>query len=143
MKIIGILNGPNLNHLGKREPEIYGSETLLDLENKLKEEAISLNCEIHFYQSNHEGELIDKIYEWVELGCDGIVFNPAGYTHTSIALRDAVSGSAIPTIEVHISNIHKRESFRHKSLLAPVAMGTIAGLGTRGYSLALQYLAAI
>ena len=141
MKKIAILNGPNLNHLGKREPEIYGSETLADLEASLCQEAESKNCSISFFQSNHEGQLIDKIYELVESGCDGIIFNPAGYTHTSIALRDAISGSDIPTIEVHISNIHKRESFRHNSMLAPVCIGSIVGLGLKGYSHALQHLA--
>ena len=141
MKKIAILNGPNLNHLGKREPEIYGSETLADLEASLSQEAESKNCSISFFQSNHEGQLIDKIYELVESGCDGIIFNPAGYTHTSIALRDAISGSDIPTIEVHISNIHKRESFRHNSMLAPVCIGSIVGLGLKGYSHALQHLA--
>ena len=143
MKTIGILNGPNLNHLGKREPDIYGSETLKDLKEALNQEASNLDCQIQFFQSNHEGELIDKIYELVDAGCHGIIFNPAGYTHQSIALRDAISGSGIPTIEVHISNIHKREAFRHNSMIAPVCIGSIAGLGLNGYKLALEHLASL
>lgn len=143
MKTIGILNGPNLNRLGKREPEIYGSETLEDLEQQLKKAAEMLNCTIRFFQSNHEGELVDTIYEYADSGCDGLIFNPGAYTHTSIALRDAISGSELPTIEVHISNVHKRESFRHQSMLAPVCIGAIAGLGLKGYSYALEHLAAL
>ncbi len=143
MKTIGILNGPNLNRLGKREPDIYGSKTLQDLEDELNQEAQNLNCQIQFSQSNHEGELIDKIHELADEGCHGIIFNPAGYTHQSIALRDAISGSDVPTIEVHISNIHKREAFRHTSMLAPVCIGSIVGLGFNGYKLALQHLASL
>jgi len=143
MKTIGILNGPNLNRLGKREPDIYGSKTLQDLEDELNQEAQNLNCQIQFSQSNHEGELIDKIHELADAGCHGIIFNPAGYTHQSIALRDAISGSDVPTIEVHISNIHKREAFRHTSMLAPVCIGSIVGLGFNGYKLALQHLASL
>ena len=143
MKTIGILNGPNLNRLGKREPEIYGSETLQDLEEQLNKEARNLNCQIQFFQSNHEGELIDKIYELADAGYKGFIFNPAGYTHQSIALRDAISGSGVPTIEVHISNIHQREAFRHTSMIAPVCIGSIAGLGLNGYKLALEHIASL
>lgn len=141
MKTIGVLNGPNLNRLGKREPEVYGNETLDDLERDLNSLAESIGCNLLFFQSNQEGELIDKIYEFADSGCDGLIFNPGGYTHTSVALRDAISGSGISTIEVHISNIHQREAFRHQSMLAPVCIGSIAGLGLNGYSFALQHLA--
>ncbi len=138
MKRIAILNGPNLDRLGKREPEIYGSKTLDDLANDLREQFPDVAFE--FYQSNHEGGLIDKISELAEGDCDGIVFNPGAYSHTSIALRDAVSGSKIPTIEVHISNIHARERFRHHSHTASVSKGVIAGLGLSGYGFATQAL---
>ncbi len=141
MKKIAILNGPNLNWLGKREPEIYGSTTLEQLEKQLAEEAKTLGVELVCAQSNTEGELIDTIYRWTNEGVAGIVFNPGAYTHTSIALRDCIAGTAIPVIEVHISNIHQREEFRHTSLTAPVCKGQICGLGLRGYSLALQFLA--
>lgn len=140
MKTIAVLNGPNLNRLGKREPEIYGSETLDELEARLREEAEGLGCELVTYQSNHEGELIDKITDLAESGCDGLIINPGGLTHTSVALRDAIAGSGISTIEVHISNIHKREDFRQKSVTAGACKGSIAGLGLKGYSLALDYL---
>lgn len=143
MKTIGILNGPNLNWLGKREPGIYGSQSLADLEASLKELAKGLDCNPTFFQSNHEGALIDKIYEWAEAGHDGLVINPAGYTHTSVALRDAIAGSGLPAIEVHISNIHQRESFRHTSMIAPSCIGSIAGLGLEGYAHALRHLAAL
>lgn len=141
MKKIGILNGPNLNWLGKREPEVYGNKTLEDLEHGLADYAASLgNCELECFQSNHEGELIDKIYDWAGRGVAGIVFNPGAFTHTSIALRDALAGAGIPTIEVHISNVHAREEFRHRSLTAPVCVGQICGLGLKGYACALEAL---
>lgn len=143
MKTIGILNGPNLNWLGKREPDTYGTQTLADLESSLQDVANGLGCSLESYQSNHEGALIDKIYEWTEAGIDGLVINPAGYTHTSVALRDAIAGSGLPTIEVHISNIHKRESFRHTSMTAPSCIGSIAGLGLEGYAHALRHLASL
>lgn len=139
MKKIGILNGVNLNRLGIREPEIYGKTTLDDLERSLVETAKTLGVEIECFQSNHEGALVDKICEWTDRGFSGLVFNPGAYTHTSIALRDCIAGCAIPTIEVHISNIHAREEFRHKSLLAPVCAGQIVGLGLAGYGLALLW----
>lgn len=133
-----VLNGPNLNRLGKREPGIYGAETLEDIENKLREIATEKLVDISFYQSNVEGFLIDKIHEAEDTGCDGIIFNPGAYTHTSIAIRDAVASVNVPVIEIHISNIHTRESFRHTSVIAPVCIGQLSGFGTNGYELALQ-----
>lgn len=140
MKRIAILNGPNLDRLGKREPELYGSQTLADLEQQLRETFPEV--EFTFYQSNHEGSLVDKISELADSGCEGIVFNPAAYSHTSIALRDALSGARIPTIEVHISNIHRRERFRHHSHTANESVGVITGLGLKGYHYAVQHLLA-
>ena len=140
MKCIAVINGPNLNRLGKREPEIYGSETLEDLQGILGKRAKIHNCELKFHQSNHEGELIDMITEFADHGCDGLIINPGGLTHTSIALRDAIAGSELTAIEVHISNIHQREDFRHTSITAGVCKGSIAGLGLKGYVLALDYL---
>ncbi|MCM3710915.1 type II 3-dehydroquinate dehydratase [Sporosarcina luteola] len=133
-----VLNGPNLNRLGKREPGIYGAETLEDVENNLKSIAQEKLVEISFYQSNAEGALIDKIHEAEDAGCDGIIFNPGAYTHTSVAIRDAIASVDIPVIEVHISNIHSREPFRQTSMLAPVCIGQLSGFGTSGYELALQ-----
>ncbi len=140
-KTYGILNGPNLARLGKRETSVYGNSTLKDLENLLLKEAQTLNVSLQFFQSNHEGALIDTLEKWTDQGFHGIVFNPGAYTHTSIALRDAIAGiSPLPVIEVHISNIFARESFRHTSLISPVCKGTISGLGFQGYTLALQFL---
>lgn len=134
-----ILNGPNLNLLGTREPEVYGSTTLEDLETDLR--ARFPNLQLSFYQSNHEGALIDRLHQARTENLKGVVFNPGAYTHTSIALRDAISATNLRVIEVHISNVHARESFRHQSLLAPVCVGQISGLGLQGYALAIDYFA--
>jgi len=136
MKLL-VLNGPNLNMLGKREPEIYGKNTLDDVLNLVEEYCKTLNCDVEFYQSNHEGDLIDKIHK---SDADGIVFNAGAYTHTSIALRDAISSVKIPVVEVHISNVHSREEFRHKSMIAPVCLGQICGFGLDSYILAVNGL---
>lgn len=133
-----VLNGPNLNRLGKREPEVYGAETLADIENHLQKIASEQLVVISFYQSNTEGALIDKIHECEDNDFDGIIFNPGAYTHTSIAIRDAIASVNVPVIEIHISNIHSREPFRHTSLIAPVCIGQLSGFGTGGYELALQ-----
>ncbi len=132
-----VLNGPNLNLLGTREPEIYGSTTLKDIETMMAERAQAAGIAIDFYQSNHEGRLVDKIQE-ANHNYDYIIFNAAAFTHYSIALRDAIAAIDVPLIEVHISNIHKREAFRHQSVLAPVAMGQICGLGSESYLAALE-----
>ncbi|MDR2845252.1 MAG: type II 3-dehydroquinate dehydratase [Puniceicoccales bacterium] len=141
MKRIGILNGPNLDRLGKREPNIYGNRSLRDLDTALRTDAQALGIEIDVFQSNHEGGLIERIAYWADHGFSGIVVNPGGYSHTSIALRDAIAGSGLPVVEVHISNIYKRESFRHTSLTAGACVGVISGLGFDGYHAALYYLA--
>jgi len=137
MKIL-CLNGPNLNRLGKREPAIYGYETLVDVEQSLIQRGGNSDVEIECKQSNHEGELIDWLHFAEDQLIDGIIFNPGAYAHTSYAIRDAISSISIPVIEVHISNIHSRESFRHQSVLAAVCAGQISGLGTFGYTLALE-----
>ena len=141
MKNIAILNGPNMDRLGLREPDIYGHETLADLEKLLTDEAETLGVQVEFFQSNQEGDLIDKIASLADAQTDGIIFNPAAFTHSSVALRDAVSGSGLPVVEVHISNVFKREDFRHQSLTAPVSVGIISGLGFEGYVAALRFLA--
>lgn len=133
-----ILNGPNLNRIGKREPEIYGFETLADVEEKLKSIAKNHVLTLDFLQSNIEGELINRIHEAADDETDGIIFNPGAFTHYSIALRDAIASIDVPVIEVHISNIHKRETFRQTSVIAPVCIGQLTGFGTNGYALALQ-----
>ncbi len=132
-----VLNGPNLNMLGTREPGIYGNFTLSDIEQMLREQAGPHGITLTFHQSNHEGELIDILQQHMHK-VDGVIFNAGAYTHTSIALRDAISATQHNVIEVHISNIHKREEFRHVSMIAPVCIGTIAGFGAQSYSLALQ-----
>lgn len=142
-KTIYVLNGPNLNMLGKREPGIYGGKALADVEADCRARAEVLGVAIEFRQSNHEGVLVDWIHEAGEKGAAGIVINPGAYGHTSIALHDAIRAvSPLPVIEVHLSNIHAREPFRHQSMIAPVAMGMICGLGPIGYMLALEALAA-
>ena len=144
MKSILVLNGPNLNLLGIREPEQYGSTTLADVEALCIEEGKRLGIEVSCLQSNHEGELVDAIHgarEGVLNGsCLGVVFNAGAYTHTSIALHDAIKGAEVPVIEVHISNVHARESFRHHSYLSPAAAGIIVGLGVDGYLLGINAL---
>lgn len=136
MKIL-FLNGPNLNLLGRREPEVYGTTTLADIEKKARERAASLKAEVEFRQSNIEGELVSWIQE-AKGKFDVIVLNAAAYTHTSIALRDAIAAVGIPTIEIHLSNVHAREEFRHKSLIAPVCCGQITGFGEKSYILAVE-----
>ena len=138
-KNILLLNGPNLNLLGIREPEVYGSTTLTDIEAAAKAQAASAQAVLVSFQSNHEGALIDRIQAARVEKIDAIIINPGGLTHTSVALRDALAGVAIPFIEVHISNIHKREPFRHKSFLSDIAVGVICGLGTEGYGAAIDF----
>jgi len=133
-----VLNGPNLNLLGTREPETYGAETLATLEQRLRQAFPDVAFE--FAQSNHEGDLIDRLHTAHEEEAGGVVFNPGGYTHTSVALHDAVAAIDPPVVEVHLSNIHAREVFRHTSRIAPACVGQIAGLGPAGYHLAVQYL---
>jgi 3-dehydroquinate dehydratase-2 len=139
MSKILVLHGPNLNLLGLREPEIYGHMTLDDINAALDEQARARDAHIKPHQHNHEGGLIDLIHDH-RAWADGILINPAGYTHTSVALRDAISAVALPCVEVHLSNIHKREPFRHHSYIAGVAVGTIAGFGWRSYALGLTAL---
>ncbi len=134
-----VINGPNLNLLGGREPEIYGQTTLADIVSSLKEKAEQLNCTIIDRQSNHEGEIIDWIHD-AKNDCAGLLLNAGAYTHYSYAIRDAISSVQVPTIEIHLSNIYARESFRHTSVLAEVAVGQITGLGSKGYELGLEGL---
>lgn len=145
MRTVYVLNGPNLNLLGLREPTHYGTATLDDLRRTCEESAADLGLVLEFRQSNHEGELIDWIHEAGRATASGegvgAVLNMGAYTHTSIAIRDAVSGALLPAIEVHLSNVHAREDFRHQSFLAAVALGVIAGMGPDGYGLAITALA--
>ncbi len=138
-----VLHGPNLNLLGTREPDIYGRETLADINRQLAIAAAASGAQLESFQSNHEGVLIDRVHAAKVQKTDWIIINPAGYTHTSIALRDALSGVGIPFIEVHLSNIHAREAFRHHSYFSDIASGTIVGLGSRGYFAALQHILAL
>ena len=138
MPKILVLNGPNLNLLGRREPEVYGSETLAEIEDRLQKQAEAAAVTLEFLQFNAEHEMVERIHAAMDDGTGYIIINPAAFTHTSVALRDALLGVAIPFIEVHLSNVHKREEFRRHSYLTDIAVGVIAGLGSIGYDLALQ-----
>ncbi len=140
MKNYAIINGPNLNMLGLREPEIYGAQTLGDIIASLSLIAKSKNCQITDFQANSEGAIVDFIHQIFRDKIDGVVINPGAYTHTSIAIRDALSILKCPIIEVHLSNIHKREEFRHHSFISSIAQAVIAGMGSSGYEYALNYL---
>jgi 3-dehydroquinate dehydratase-2 len=134
-----LLNGPNLNLLGTREPAVYGAVTLADIDSAATAQAAAAGATLSCFQSNHEGALIDRIHAARGEGVDAIVINPGGLTHTSVALRDALAGVAIPFVEVHISNIYQREEFRHHSFLSALALGTICGLGADGYRFAIDF----
>jgi 3-dehydroquinate dehydratase II len=140
MKIL-VLHGPNLNMLGLREPEVYGSTTLAQINDRLAQDALELGAELSFLQSNHEGVLVDAIHAASQVQ-QGILINPAAFTHTSVALRDAIASVNIPTVEVHLSNVYKREEFRHHSFIAPIAIGQISGFGAESYRLGLRALVA-
>jgi len=142
-KSVYVLNGPNLNLLGTREPQTYGRATLQEVERLCRDAAKHHKLDVEFRQSNHEGELVDWIHEAAAKKATGIVLNAGGYTHSSIAIRDAVAAVQVPVVEVHISNIFAREDFRHHSHIAPVAKGTLAGFGVNGYALAIDGLAAM
>jgi 3-dehydroquinate dehydratase II len=142
-KTVYVLNGPNLNLLGTREPQTYGRATLKDVEQLCRDTAKQHKLEVEFRQSNHEGELVDWVHEAGAKKAAGVVINAGGYTHSSVAIRDAVSAIAVPVFEVHISNIFAREDFRHFSHIAPVAKGTLCGFGVNGYALAIGGLAAM
>jgi 3-dehydroquinate dehydratase II len=135
-----VLHGPNLNLLGSREPTVYGLTTLADINLALARRAEAAGVELESFQSNHEGALIERVHAAREQGVRYIIINPAAYTHTSVALRDAVAAASIPFIEVHLSNVHAREAFRHHSYFSDLAVGVITGLGSEGYLLALEYL---
>lgn len=139
---IFVLNGPNLNRLGTREPDVYGRTTLADIERLCRETAEDIGFEIEFRQTNFEGMLIDWIQEAGDVA-QGLVINPAAYTHTSVAIRDAIKSADIPTVEVHISNVFEREEFRHHSFVSPVAYGVICGFGATGYRLAIEALSEV
>jgi len=134
-----VLHGPNLNLLGTREPEVYGSLTLKDIDARMAALAATRQATLNTYQSNHEGQLVDRIQACRDDGTDFIILNPAAYTHTSVAIRDALAAVAVPFIEVHLSNVHRREAFRHHSYFSDIAIGVIAGLGAAGYEAALRY----
>lgn len=142
MNRVLVLNGPNLNLLGQREPEVYGRLTLDDISGKVKDLAVELGLEVDFLQSNSEGELVEAV-QGAMSSCRGIIINPAAYTHTSVALRDAIAAAGLPAVEVHLSNIHGREEFRKTSMTAEVCRGVITGFGAEGYLLALRALAGI
>lgn len=141
MKIL-VIHGPSLDRLGTREPSVYGQQSLEEINALIEDEAAALGAAIEIHQTNHEGEIVSLIWDAVGR-CDGIIINPAAYTHYSIAIRDAIAGAGIPTIEVHLSNIYAREEFRHHSVIAPVARGQISGLGPLGYVLAVRALVMI
>ena len=134
-----LINGPNLNLLGSREPEVYGKATLADIEAAAQQQALAQGKQLSCFQSNHEGQLLDRIHSAKQENIRFIVINPGAFTHTSIALRDALTGGAIPFVEIHISNIYQRESFRHHSYLSDIAKGVICGLGVDGYRLAIDF----
>ncbi|MEW5820443.1 MAG: type II 3-dehydroquinate dehydratase [Cyanobacteriota bacterium] len=138
MKIL-VIHGPNLNLLGKREKSIYGKKTLEEINSDLKSLSSELDATLDIFQSNHEGDIIDKIHKSIDK-CQGILINPGAYTHTSIAIRDAIAGVELPAVEVHLSNIYAREEFRHKSVISPVCIGQISGFGPNSYSLGLTAL---
>ncbi len=140
MKTILLLNGPNLNRLGKREPGIYGKSTLIDVEERVKTNAKMHGYEVISHQSNHEGELIDLLHDAEDQHWVGVIFNPGAFTHYSYAIRDAIASISIPVVEIHISNVHHREEFRHHSVVSPVTIAQIIGFGTYGYLLALNGL---
>lgn len=137
-----VLHGPNLNLLGTREPEVYGRLALADINQRLEEQAAARGASLFIFQSNHEGALVDRIQEAGRDGTEYIIINAAAYTHTSVAIRDALSAVSIPFVEVHLSNVYRREEFRHHSFLSDIAQGVIAGLGAFGYEAALQYVLA-
>ena len=145
MKTVFVLNGPNLNLLGTREPQVYGAQTLADVQNLCERAGAANGFDVDFRQSNHEGVLVDWIHEAGQLQAKGklagVILNAGAYTHTSIALHDAIKGTGVTLIEVHISNVHAREAFRHHSYISPVAKGVLVGLGTNGYALAIAALA--
>ena len=140
MVTIAVINGPNINFLGIREPDVYGASTLDEINAFIAEESCKRGVSVSFFQSNYEGAIIDHIQQCYHNKVDGIVINPGAFTHYSYALRDAISGTGIPCVEVHLSNIHKREEFRHKSVTAAVCIGQICGLGATGYILAIEFL---
>ena len=142
LSLVMVLNGPNLNLLGTREPEVYGHQTLADIQARVEEQAKALSLTIDFRQSNHEGTLIDWLHE-ARGKAKAVIINPGAYTHTSVALHDAVKACGVPVIELHLSNPHAREAFRHTSFIAPVAAGVIQGFGAQGYLLALHAAAAL
>jgi len=137
-----VIHGPNLNLLGRREPQHYGSLTLAEINARIADRAQQLGLAVETFQSNHEGAIVDKIQQAMD-GCRGIVINPAAFTHTSVAIRDALAMVAVPVIEVHLSNIYRREDFRHHSFVSAVATGQIAGLGPAGYELAIEAIAGL
>lgn len=138
-----LINGPNLNALGTRNPAQYGTTTLADVERSVTDQGSQLGLQVECFQNNHEGGIVDRIHAAKREGCQGFVINPGAYTHTSIAIRDAFEAVELPFVEIHISNVHAREAFRHHSYLSPIAAGVIVGCGVRGYNLALTHLAGL